>query len=374
MKTADLIIDSSEKNADLYYATGFLAPDPYIYFKVDGRSYVMMSDLEIDRARKTAKVSRVLSLSKYTKMASTPKKAATKLDAVALALRERGVKRLRVPQSMSFVDVEYLKKHFKVEPGPLPFYPERMKKGKDELKEIEVAQRFIFKAMAVAEEIIGKASIKDDKLYLDGEPLTSERVRSEIELFLYRNGFITTDGTIVACGNDSIDPHNFGSGVLRPNRPIIVDIFPRSKKSLFFGDATRTFCKGRAPEELKRLYATVKEAQEEAIRRIRPGVNGQDIHKWILSYFEKKGYKTGEMGGRMQGFFHSTGHGIGLELHEAPLRIGPVDFKLEAGFVTSVEPGLYYKKIGGVRIEDLVYITKGGAEVIGRYPKRLEIE
>ena len=144
-------------------------------------------------------------------------------------------------------------------------------------------------------------------------------------------------------------------------------------KTMYYGDATRTFCKGRAPEGLRKLYATVRAGQAMGLQRIRGGINGKTVHQAILKFFEERGYPTGEKGGRMQGFFHSTGHGIGLELHENPTRVGPVDYTLKAGNVVSVEPGLYYKAIGGVRIEDLVYVTRTGCQVLSGHPKRLEI-
>jgi Xaa-Pro aminopeptidase len=374
MRSAELIIDTTEKNVDLYYATGFTAPDSYIYFKIGGKKYVMMNDLEIDRARKNAKVNSVLSFSEYANKAAKTCKDPGQIDVVITALKEKKIKKLVVPESMSFTTVDYLrKKGFKIEAGPTPFYLGRLQKDKAQMTHVLDSQRAVFSAMKLAEDMIRKSKIKKNALYLNGKPLTSEIVRDAIQLRLYEKGCVVTDGTIVACGNDTIDPHNFGSGILKPHKAIIVDIFPKSMKTLYFGDSTRTFCKGKAPAELKKMYKVVKTAQTEAIKKIKAGVNGKKIHEGIVNYFDDCGYPTGEMGGRMQGFFHSTGHGIGLELHEAPLRIGPIDYKLKEGFIASVEPGLYYKKVGGVRIEDLVYVTKKGCEVLGRYPKKLEI-
>ncbi len=374
MKTAEVIIDSTEKNADLYYITGFSAPDPFIYFKIGSRKHMMMNDLEIDRAKKTANVHSVLSLTKYQKKAEKLSKTPTALDALIVALKEKKIKKLLVPDSMAFTKVDYFRnKKFRVESGPTPFYLNRLQKNPKEMKYVLDAQRAVFSAMRLAEDMIRKSTIKKNALYLQGKPLTSERVRDEIQLHLYGKGYVCSEGTIVACGNDSIDPHNFGSGILRPHQSIIVDIFPKSMKTLFYGDATRTFCKGKAPAKLRKMYNVVKKAQIDAMKKIRAGVNGFKIHQGILDYFESQGFSTGEKNGRMQGFFHSTGHGIGLELHEAPLRIGPVDYKMKKGYVASVEPGLYYKGIGGVRIEDLVYVTGSGCKILASYPKKLEI-
>lgn len=374
MKTAELIIDTSDKNVDLYHATGFSGHDPYIYFKIGSKKYLMMSDLEVDRARKESRVDTVIKLTKYMEKAKKSGKKPLNLDAVVLALKEKKIKKIVVPKSMPFTMVDFLRnKKFRVEAGPSPFYPARLKKGKAELRHVLDAQRAVFSAMGLAEDMIRKSKIKGNKLFLNNRVLTSEMVRDAISLHLYKKGFISSEGPIVACGNDSIDPHSLGKGPLRPHQSIIVDIFPRSAKTYYWGDATRTFCKGKAPARLKEMYNVVKTAQVDAIKKIRAGVGGQKIHEGILKYFEGKGFVTGEKDGRMQGFFHGTGHGIGLELHEEPVRIKPDDYKLQEGFVTSVEPGLYYKGIGGVRIEDLVYITKKGCKILSKYPKKLEI-
>ena len=178
--------------------------------------------------------------------------------------------------------------------------------------------------------------------------------------------------TIVAGGNQATDPHERGSGPLKAHQAIIIDIFPRCIQSGYYGDFTRTFCRGKAPEQLKRQYKAVKEAQEAAIAIIRDGVLGSAVHQQVLDTFEERGYKTESINGEMQGFIHTTGHGIGLDIHEYP-RISTVPITLKAGMITSVEPGLYYKGIGGVRIEDLVYITKTGCEMLSPYPKKFEI-
>lgn len=372
MTTAKFIYDTSERCLDLYYITRFSAPDPFIYFETRGKRYMVMNDLEIDRAKKTATVDKVLSLTHYTK--KTKKKNPTRFDILDTIFREFRIKKLIMPPNTPMELADNLRKlHYKVIAGATPFYPERLIKTRDEVNEITRAQRAVYKAMRLAETTLRASAIKNNYLYYKGKMLTSERLKELIAVELLRLGYIVQEGTIIACGNHAIDPHNFGTGPLRPHQAIIVDIFPRSLASLYYGDATRTFCRGKAPPELKRLYAAVKTGQEYALKNIRAGLNGRNIHERIIKLFESMGYKTGEKDGRQQGFFHSTGHGIGLELHEAPTRIGPVDYKLKAGMVTSTEPALYYKGIGGVRIEDLIYITKRGCKILGYYPKRLEI-
>lgn len=375
MKTVKLIYDSPEKLADLYYATGFHAPDPYIYIEANGKKHLFLSDLEVDRGRKESKAHKVVRLAQYEEKVKAagknPKDTLSLLDCI---LKEFKAKTLTMPTSTGFFLADSLrKKGYRVEAGTYPFYPDRLIKTNDEVKKIEKSQKAVFGAMKLAETVLRKSTIKKGVLYFQGKVLTSEWLREMINIELLKRNCIVTDGTIVACGKDTVDPHNFGTGPLKPHQAIIVDIFPKSQDTLFYGDATRTFCKGKAPKELKDLYNVVKAAQEYGLKNIRAGINGKTIHENIMKLMEKRGYPTGEKNGRMQGFFHSTGHGIGLELHEAPMRIGPVDYTLKAGHVFSVEPGLYYQKIGGVRIEDLVLVTKTGCKVISGYPKKLEI-
>jgi Xaa-Pro aminopeptidase len=373
VKKASLIHDSTEKNPDLYYVTKFKAPDPFIFLEVRGRKTMVMNDLEIDRAKKQADVNEVLSLNEFMDAAKKKHKDPSSVDVIIEILRKKKIKQLVMPADSSFALVDGLrKKGIKVTSGGSPFYPKRLVKTPEEVRAIREAQRVVFGAMRMVEETLRTSRVRGGKLFYRGKVLTSDYMRTLINMYLMERGFVASD-TIVACGNHSIDPHDVGSGPLKAGQSIIVDIFPKSLKTLYYGDATRTFCKGRAPEVLRKLYAAVKHAQKMGVNSIKAGADGKKIHQSILNYFEKKGYPTGEKSGRMQGFFHSTGHGIGLEIHEK-VRINPMGEPLKPGHVVSVEPGLYYKGIGGVRLEDLVHVKRGGREVLSGYPKRLEIK
>ena len=182
----------------------------------------------------------------------------------------------------------------------------------------------------------------------------------------------TANHTIVACGDQACDPHNEGSGPLSAGKPIIIDIFPHSNRTGYFADITRTVVKGTPTVEMRDLYNTVLEAQQRALSYIKAGVNGKEVHQQVTDLFEQKNYQTGEIDGRMQGFFHGTGHGVGLEIHEPP-RIGKTDNTLIAGHIVTVEPGLYYPGKGAVRIEDLVVVTEDGCKNLTTYPKVFEV-
>jgi Xaa-Pro aminopeptidase len=161
--------------------------------------------------------------------------------------------------------------------------------------------------------------------------------------------------------------------VLRAHEPIIIDIFPRSQKTGYFGDITRTVVKGRASEAVRKLYYTVARAQDVAFGKMELGAPGADVHNAVKEFFDAEGYKTGRRNGRMQGFFHGTGHGLGLEVHETPRVSANSNDLLRAGHVVTVEPGLYYLELGGVRLEDVAYITGDSPQNLTKFEKVLEV-
>jgi Xaa-Pro aminopeptidase len=213
---------------------------------------------------------------------------------------------------------------------------------------------------------------KDGYLYLDGTRLTSEILKRVINTAIMAQGYVPSH-TIAAAGEQCVDPHNQGSGPIRANTSIIMDIFPRSQVSGYFGDITRTIVRGRASERLKHAYHCVAQGQEIGFRRIRDGANAYDIHFEILNYFAGEGFETGARNGRMEGFFHGTGHGLGLDIHEAPSFGQRSKNLLRTGNVVTVEPGLYYQGMGGVRLEDVVVVTKTGCRNLVQIPKFLEV-
>lgn len=373
MAVAHFIYDISETNADLYYSTRFRAPDAFIYFSVRGKKYAVLSDLEIDRARKEAIVDEVLSINPYVARAKKRMAKPGQADVMHEIFKEQRIRKVVAHRRTSFELADALRKRgYKIVTGSYPFCPERLSKTREEKRFMEHSQRATFAAIRLARDVLKASRIKGRRLIYRGTTLTSERLRTMIEVFLLERNFLTTD-TIVSCGNDALDPHSNGSGPLRPNGSIIVDIFPRSNKTYYFGDATRTFCRGRASDKLREMYAVVKAGQRMGFDMVRAGAYGKKIHTAITSFFASKGFPTEVRCGRNVGFFHGTGHGIGLEIHEEPVRVNQSDYRLKAGNVISVEPGLYYPGIGGVRIEDLVYVTKKGCEVLSSFPKVLEV-
>jgi Xaa-Pro aminopeptidase len=372
--SASLFIAASESDSNLYYATRFMAPDAFIYLEIGGERLLMMSDLEMDRAKSQASVDTVLSYSEFERRAK--EQGATEpgmVDVVHVLLRERLIKRVLVPANFPFLHAARLQQlGYELQSKREPFYESRVVKTPEEIRHIEAAQRATEAAVAVAHEALRRAEIRGDQFWLSGEILTSERIKKLINVALMERDCIAQH-TIVAGGEQACDPHNEGSGPLPAHRSIIFDVFPRSATSRYFADMSRTVIRGRVSPELTRLYETVKDAQEEAITQVRDGADGAKIHQGICDRFERAGYRTGLVNGRMQGYFHGTGHGVGLDIHEAP-RISRNGSILREGQVVTVEPGLYYPGLGAVRIEDMVLVTKEGCRNLTNYPKIFNLD
>jgi Xaa-Pro aminopeptidase len=261
---------------------------------------------------------------------------------------------------------------YQLHPKRDPFYEQRVVKTVEEVRFIEAAQRATEEAVVAAHDMLRQASISNDQLWFEGVPLTSERVKKLINVKLMERDCVAQH-TIVAGGEQACDPHNEGSGPLPAYRSIIFDVFPRSATNRYFADMSRTVVRGTPSPELKRLYQTVLDAQEEAITKVKDGADGKRIHQGICTRFEKAGYQTGLVNGRMQGYFHGTGHGVGLDIHEMP-RISRTGSLLQEGHVVTVEPGLYYPGLGAVRIEDMVLVTKDGCRNLTNSPKIFELD
>jgi len=372
MAEARLIIAASERDADLYYATRFLAPDPFPFFQIGTERVMMASDLELGRARNQAAVETILPLRSYEERARERITQPTLLDAVDEVLRERGVQHLVVPGNFPTEHADTLRSRgyeLRVKAGI--FFEERLVKSEVEIGWIDEAQRWAEEAMGMAIQAIREAEIRGHALYRAGEPLTSEGVRKLIQhALLDRDCF--AEHTIVAGGEHGSDPHHEGTGPLSPHQPIVIDIFPRSSRTRYFADITRTVVRGRASSRVRQMYEAVLQAQAHALASIRHEADGAAIHEEVTAVFEGLGFRSGEVNGRMQGFFHGTGHGLGLEIHESP-RIGKRGAILRSGNVVTVEPGLYYPGEGGVRIEDVVVVTKTGCRNLTRFEKLLEL-
>ncbi|MBD0253373.1 MAG: aminopeptidase P family protein [Rubrobacter sp.] len=375
-----LVIGAPEHDADAYHLSGFLAPDAVICLRAAGKTYLAVSSLEYGRAEKEAPVDRLISHDELgiADLARELKSGARAYAAaVANLLDELGAlgTPVAVPPDFGVVYADELRaRGVTITPEGKLFDGLRRAKTQGEIEHIQKTQEAVEAACAHAVGILEEAEVvKDGTLEWRGETLTSEGLRSEIDVELLRRG-CSADGTIVAGGAQGADPHERGHGPLKAGESIIVDIFPVDLSTRYYSDMTRTFVKGEPNEGLQKMYDAVLESQEAALSMVKAGVNGKDVHNKVAEVLHEAGYKTNvhdqEKGKPLtEGFFHGTGHGVGLEIHEAP-RVSLANDELIPGDVISIEPGVYDPKIGGVRIEDLVVVTEDGCRNLTEFPKR----
>ncbi|APX95485.1 M24 family metallopeptidase [Natronorubrum daqingense] len=369
-------IDADASDSDQRYVSGFTAPDPYQTVVTPDGVHLLVSGLEYGRAKTEAAADSVTRRSEYDyrKLVAEHGPYEAKSRLIAAFLEDHGVDSLAVPRNFPTGTADGLREQglsVTVEPEGLV---EDVRSTKDEweLEQIRATQRANEAAMATAEELIATADVADDgSLVHDGEVLTSERVKTEIEVTLLRHG-CGLDDTIVACAADGADPHDRGSGPLEVDELIVIDIFPRDKETGYFGDMTRTFARGDPGDEARRRYEVTEEAYEAALEAVEAGVTGEAVHDVACDVIEDAGYETLRSDPSTEtGFIHSTGHGVGLDIHEQP-SVAPSGGELEPGHVISIEPGIYDPAVGGVRIEDLIAVTEDGYENLTDYRVGLE--
>ncbi len=367
-----LMVAASEQDADMLYATRFFAPDAFIFLEERGKRTLVLSDLEIDRARKQAQADEFVSYSALEReVQGNQRKAPPYEKVLSHFLRKRGVRSALVPASFPLGFAEELNaSKIRLRTTQELYWPEREAKTEEELKMMRRALQITEAGMARGIDVLAASKPgAGKKLTWSGKTLTSEVLRAQIDSAILRAGGLPAN-TIVAGGDQACDPHERGSGPLKADSLIILDIFPRDAKSGYFGDMTRTVLRGRASERQRELWNTVREGQELALRKMKPGVDGLNLHNEVKQLFTDRGFPTEVRNGKQVGFFHGTGHGLGLEIHEFP-RFQKTVFK--PGQVLTVEPGLYYPGLGGVRIEDVVAVTKSATRLLSRFEKRLEL-
>jgi Xaa-Pro aminopeptidase len=376
MKSEDLLlVADSEHDADMLYAVRVFVPDPFIYLRINGRSHIVLNDLEIDRVRRRASHCRVLSLS--TVLASLRKKGVEKVDlphVIREVLDRYSVRKVVIPARFPVGLARQLRRlRLKLKIRDSGLFPKRELKTADEVRKISASLMMAEVGMAEAVQVLKASKIgRGKQLFHRGLKLTSERLRTVINTAVLQAGGQASH-TIVAGGTQACDPHEEGHGPLHAHQPIIIDIFPRSQKTGYFGDITRTFVKGKATESIRRIHQVVARSQELAISKLESGVPARRIHETVQHFFECEGFKSTRKGGRMMGFFHGTGHGVGLEIHEAPRISEQSEDILRTGHLVTIEPGLYYPELGGVRLEDMVLIRGRTARNLTHFEKVLEL-
>ena len=383
------LVDADGTDSTQRYLSGFDAPDPFTTVYTPETTAVLVSALEFGRANSESRADEASRLADYDYRSLAAEHGGAEANArvVAAWLDDLGVDSVATPDRFPLGPADRLRERdITLTPDTDDVVTKiRAQKRPEEVEHIREAQRANEAAMRAAEALLRDAVVDDagsadgsagddtdEVLYHDGAALTSERVKTEIEATLLERGY-GLDETIVACGVEAADPHDRGSGPLRPNRPIIIDIFPRSKTTGYHADMTRTFVVGDPDPTVREWFDHTNDAVTAALDAIEPGVTGATVHDAVCDVYEDAGLPTLRSEPTTEtGFIHSTGHGVGLDVHELP-RIAPDGGELCPGHVVTVEPGLYDPAVGGVRTEDLILVTDDGYENLTDYAIDLQV-
>lgn len=362
-----LLYGAARTDSDILYFCEAFVPDPFFAFTLGGKKCALLNALEVGRVGGSSALDRIFDATKASQALSKKLgRPVDECDVAAAVLKSAGVVSLLLPGRFPVAYADRLASAgFDIEICAGEIFPKRALKTAAQQASIKSANAVAARGFMAVETILRQSEISGGKIVWRGAPLTSEILIAEIEKTAVENGADALD-TIAASGAQACDPHERGHGEIAPNSLIVVDIFPRMRDSGYYGDMTRTFLKGRPTTAQEKLVETVAKAQKIGIDALGDGVDGMRVHAAVEKFFEKNSYKTFEKGGRWRGFFHSTGHGVGLDVHEAP-SLGRRECVLRRGNVVTVEPGLYYPEIGGCRIEDTLAICKGGAKYLSEY-------
>ena len=359
------VVYASSDDADIRYLTRFVVHDPFVFFKRRGQpGTIIVSQMEAERASRestAAVMTRTQAgLIEIIKTEKNPWKAQ------AAMIAGQAGKNLLVSPNLPAALVRALEEYSNVIVDEGTVEQMRAKKSRTEIAWMKSVQKSTDDAMALAVSLIARSTVKKGLLYLKGAPLTSEYVRTAVHKQLMDGGCRAAE-TIISCGEDTALPHAIGSGQLAAHEPIVIDMFPKSETTGYYSDMTRTVSKGEPDEKIREMYTAVLGAKHLAISHIKAGVSGADVYQSVVDFFKDQGYES-----TTRGFVHNLGHGLGLQVHELPT-LGAAGSILRAGHVITVEPGLYYPGIGGVRLEDMGEVTKKGFSSFTAVPEDLVV-
>jgi Xaa-Pro aminopeptidase len=369
-----LIYGDTVRSPELRHEVPVSIADEFLYAEKDGRRAVILHSLEIPRVREEAPELEIvpledLGLDELFEQGLSGWEITLELP--LRGCRELGISSAVVPAAFPVSHADHLRANgVELAVDRDLFNDRRRSKNETELRGIRNAQRACEAALDASRELLRRARANGAGLEVDGEPLTSERLKRVIE-DVFADYAVEGGDMIVAHGPQSAVGHDMGSGQIAPNEPIVFDLFPRDKATGCYSDMTRTYVVGEPSDEVKDWYRLVKQALDTSTAGVKPGVNGRTLYEEVCELFHGAGYPTqlhkqpGEV--LEDGFFHGLGHGVGLEVHELP-NMGRTGQDFVPGDVITVEPGLYRSGYGGLRLEDLVLVTESGHEVITDYP------
>jgi Xaa-Pro aminopeptidase len=349
-------------------------PDPFLYVEKDGRKHAVVSAMEIPRLEESGGIEcHPLEEFGMDELIAQGYARDAMIDEISVrAVTRLGVTSAVVPYFFPLALADLLRAagvELKVDRG---FFQQRRRvKTEAELAGIRRAQRAAEAGMTAARDLLRRADGSNGAATLDGAPLTSERLKAEISAAFTAHG-CSADEFIVSHGPQSAIGHHMGAGNIEVGEPIVIDVWPRDNESGCYADMTRTFCLGEPSEQLQEWHRLVKEALDRSREQLRAGIAGRALYDTSCDVFEQAGYPTQrtKTPGRPleNGYFHSLGHGVGLEVHEEPVMGITAQNEVVAGDVVTLEPGLYEQGVGGCRLEDLLLVTEDGAVNLTDFP------
>ncbi|QDV22851.1 M24 family metallopeptidase [Aureliella helgolandensis] len=366
-RTATLLAGIPAENPSLFHRVRFSVGDPaaWLALNIEGQqsSWFIVRDIEAARARESVQVDHVGSPADFAPASGlSGDRATATAQAVAEFLRQRQVSVVTTDRTLPYIYAWHIQQAgITVEYAPELGVTERRTKDAQELEWLAAAQQATEATMLMALQTVARATAKaDGHLQHAGEPLTSERLRSMISADLLNRGYSTPHGSIVASLPDSADCHARGSGVLKTGQSVIVDIFPQSNTTHYCGDCTRTVVHGTPADGLLAMNAAVVEAKTAAIAAATVGATADAVHSATKETLAQHGFRfaRGEISDDPV-MPHGTGHGIGLEIHE-PILLDDNGGTLLENEVLTIEPGLYSRRLGGMRVEDMIVTQAGG--------------
>jgi Xaa-Pro aminopeptidase len=367
-----LIYADSMHGAAMRHEVPVPIPDPFLYLERGGARHAVVTSFEISRIEPLGINTHPMEPFGYDELlAQGLPRHEVLMRTLVQAVQQLGVTEAVVPHDFPLDLADRIRATGVALTPDKEFFSQRRRvKNATELEGIRRAQRGTEAAMAAARDLLRAAQASNGVLTLDGEPLTSERIKARI-LQVFNDHDLASDEMIVAHGGQAASGHDMGSGAIAPGEAVVIDLFPRDRETGCYADMTRTFVVGDIPEELAQYHRLVHEALIKSLEAVKAGEDGRKVFKLVCDVFHEAGYPTqlskkpGEVLG--SGFFHGLGHGVGLEVHEPP-SLSRDPSTLVAGDVVTLEPGLYREGWGGVRLEDLVLVTEDGAENLTSFP------
>jgi Xaa-Pro aminopeptidase len=367
-----LIYADSMHGAEMRHEVPVPIPDPFLYLERDGTRHAVVTSFEVSRVEPVGVEAHPFERFGHDELiAQGLPRHEVLMQTLVKAVQELGIAEAVVPYNFPLELADRLRAAgVELKPDRELFAQRRRVKNETELEGIRKAQRGTEAGMAAARDMLRAAEASNGVVMLEGEPLTSERIKARI-IEVFNDHDLVSDEMIVAHGGQAASGHDMGSGPIAPGESVVIDLFPRDRETGCYADMTRTFVVGEIPDELAEYHRLVHEALMRSLEAVKAGEEGRNVFQLVCDVFHEAGYPTqlskqpGEV--LSSGFFHGLGHGVGLEVHEPP-SLSRDPSTLVAGDVVTLEPGLYREGWGGVRLEDLVLVTENGAENLTKFP------